>query len=425
VTGFRDPYIARWPGMDRLLGQKPGECLYGLVSGGTSTGPTTFLFRIASDDLTSWTFLGPLADLPRHHRIVNAATAPKLSNSADESRKGPDLGCNWECTTFVSLTAANGQSVSVLLPSSEGGREPDGFSRYHESHPNAPPRVTRGANWLFGDLDLRADGSPRFIPTTSGLLDHGSLYACTIFPHPDGRTILWGWMIEDDVDTQFLETKGWTGCLGVPREVFLMPLGKMTGISAVAASRLPNLLEVDGEWYTLGIRPIAELERLRVEPLFRSAGVCLDRPLLDPQSSRTALDIQASVIVTETTVLTLHIKHNATQSVRTSIVFSAAAETISVDRSASTTGDGINTMDECGQFKLLQTDGVFESLRLRVLIDGDAVEVFANDRFALSTRTYAPTKCGGVSMALDGGGKVDSVGIWEMGSIGLETREYA
>lgn len=415
--------------MDQILGAPSGS-LYGLISGGTADGPNTFLHRIDRDDLTKWDFIGPLLDIPRHHRVDfsnaltgfpgNEADHPHDTHDQRRSRwAGRDLGCNWECTTFITLKSDDLEGkVQVLLPSAEGAFIPERYVQYRESHPNTPKRSPSGANWLFGDLALDSQkGTPRFTPTTSGLLDHAALYACTLFPHPDGRTILWGWIMEGDVTVDYLERKGWTGCLGVPREIFLCPLGDVSRGLHTAVDDMCNMKRINGIRYTLGIRPIKELDKARARLLLDSKRPRLCSPLLTPVSQH--LDIRVSVACTPDSIFALHVKHNSDLSLCTTIIFSAAAETISVDRSLSTEELNVNTMEELGPFTLFhQKDSSIEPLQLRVLVDGDVIEVFANDRFSLSTRTYSPASCSNISIAAQEC-VVEHVSVWDMGSIGL------
>lgn len=55
-----------------------------------------------------------------------------------------------------------------------------------------------------------------------------------------------------------------------------------------------------------------------------------------------------------------------------------------------------------------------EPLRLRVFLDHDVVEVFANDRFALATRVYTEAVHTGISLASQGGGWLESLAVWTM-----------
>lgn len=78
----------------------------------------------------------------------------------------------------------------------------------------------------------------------------------------------------------------------------------------------------------------------------------------------------------------------------TVISFKLSEETITVDRSHSTSLPDVATSEEHGSHTLLafrdaQTgSSVQEPLRLRIFFDVSVIEIYANDRFALSTRVY-------------------------------------
>lgn len=78
----------------------------------------------------------------------------------------------------------------------------------------------------------------------------------------------------------------------------------------------------------------------------------------------------------------------------TVISFKLSEETITVDRSHSTSLPDVATSEEHGSHTLLafrdaQTgSSVQEPLRLRIFFDVSVIEIYANDSFALSTRVY-------------------------------------
>jgi beta-fructofuranosidase len=81
----------------------------------------------------------------------------------------------------------------------------------------------------------------------------------------------------------------------------------------------------------------------------------------------------------------------------TVIRFSPLSELLTVDRSKSTSLTDINTSPDSGPHTLFYTrdpnTGVetLETLKLRIFCDNSVLEVFANDRFALSSRIYPDT----------------------------------
>ena len=70
------------------------------------------------------------------------------------------------------------------------------------------------------------------------------------------------------------------------------------------------------------------------------------------------------------------------------ILFLPFEERIVIRRSESSDDQDINTDTEHGKHTLFETVDGWEKLELYMLYDHGILEVFANDRFALSTRLY-------------------------------------
>lgn len=399
VSGFRDPFLATWPAMDQARGRESGR-LYGLISGGIKdVGPRTFLYEVDPADLTQWTYLHPLLRVPVHHRPAG--------------RWGGELGVNLECTNFLSLTGG-GLERQVIITGSEGGKPRPTVPTQKE----APERTPRYAPWLMGTLEEKV-GEIDLATSASGMVDWGDLYAGNTFKHPDGRTVLWGWMIEEILNDAALEAKSWVGCLGMPREIFLATYDGVTGTLASKMDEVQSfevLSASDGlcSVATLGIRPLAELAALRGKQLFHAEFFGGER-LPIAHSAPLAWVIDATFdIVDDTDEVSLHVRHSADYSTATRITFYPKHETIVVHRDASNTERTIAKYDEDGPMTLLRTEGGMERLRLQIFLDHDAVEVFANDRFALATRVYTDSGVTGVSYSRKGAARVEELDLWEM-----------
>jgi beta-fructofuranosidase len=89
----------------------------------------------------------------------------------------------------------------------------------------------------------------------------------------------------------------------------------------------------------------------------------------------------------------------------TDVVFNPAGASLNVVRNHSTLDrEGVNSCTEYGSFtlfNLLREDGKVrpERLRLTIICDNSVVEVFANDRFALSTKVF-PTRDDAVGLSM-------------------------
>lgn len=394
VTGFRDPFLGRWAAMDRARGTS-GK-LYGLISGGIKDfGPRTFLYEVDPADITQWTYLHALLRVPTNHLPAG--------------RWGGDMGVNIECTNFLSL-AAGVVEREVIVTGSEGGKEPVKGGR--ERIPRAP--------WLMGTLEAE-DSEIELATRASGMLDWGTLYAFNTFKHPDGRTVLWGWLMEEDLPKAALQAKGWTGCLGVPREVFLATYDGVTGalVSKVEEVRSFEILSGSDDvnthtLATLGIRPLAELGNLRGEQVFHTANFDGER-LFISETAPLACVIEAAIEITDDTEeVTLHVRHSDDFATETSITFYPQRETLVVSRGLTNTDDEITKFDEEGAMTLLRTKSGIERLKLSVFLDHDVLEVFANDRFAISTRIYTAPGITGLSYSRRGAAIVEKLDLWEM-----------
>lgn len=431
VTGFRDPFVFSWPihPPGSTSGAQPKQQLYGLLSGGTrgqDAGPRLFLYTIDPTDLTRWTFERTLlTDLKPGQGIT-----------------GTDVGVNFECASVVQLRTlgpGNATIRTVMLAGAEGVRD-----RHVHPNPSAPHGPPRSAVWLWLDNDALALPARH---ARGGLLDAGILYAAAPFTHPDGRTLLWGWLPEDDIPDAALAKQGYSGCFGVLRELFL------ARYRGVVSTSIPDLLGLgfqvekgDGDAttatvHTLGIRPAAELASLRGphECRILGASAAVPWPLL--HSCPAACEVEAEFELTPScTEVAVVVRHNDDLSIGTRIVVRPQEREIRVIRAHSTHSSDVNTRDEFGPFTLLSYKGdspdkpvVLEPLTLRIFLDGEVLEVFANDRFALSTRIYPPSEgCEGISLDWkgdhtlrladhtregafwDNNAKLKSVYIWEM-----------
>lgn len=225
------------------------------------------------------------------------------------------------------------------------------------------------------------------------------------------------------------ESKGWTGYLSLPREVFLMTKHNVIRALRTPLEDIPCLKVVEGvnamsTVQSLGIRPLPSLSALRTNSLMVWRN--MDREMLMGRlasCSSTSWILEAVMCVKEGhRRVGFHIHHNETMSHRTSIWFSPGSETIFVDRSHSNSEADIGKHNLSGPFTPFVCDDsgveVMEKLRLRIFVDGDILEVFANNRFALSTVVYIDFKTfSGVSRFVEGGkddGPVaESITLWE------------
>lgn len=395
VTGFRDPYLSEWPSMDLAM-RKSTPSLYGLVSGGIEgEGPATFLYEVSPEAPTIWKWLGSLVSMP-------ARFQPSHHWSGN-------YGLNWECVNFMTLNSG-GRSREVLIVGAEGDVE-KAHVRKHALPDGLPPRTVRAQLWMSGQL-VQSSGVGHLEYSIGGYLDHGTYYAANSFVDPKtGRRIVYGWIPEEDVSADFARQKGWNGALAIPREIFLLQIPsvrKALGSQLDHLSGFEKRLEQDGSvtLTTLGIRPISEVDGMRnscqsklrtdLNIEMRDRNLCPEVPFCT--TSTSSWDLEAIVdIHPGCKEFGLLIHHADGCDARTRVIFSLDDESIAVDRSLTNSFDVCNRCPERGPFTLFtkrdmtddrHSEGVLEKLRLRVIADGDVLEIFANDRFALATMIY-------------------------------------
>lgn len=407
VTGWRDPYLFEWPALDHILGK---SSLYSLVSGGIQdSGPTVFLYSVSPDDLTRWEYMGRLLDLTKNHRF-----SPKWSG---------DFGVNMECANITTLQSeTGGPRFNFIVAGIEGAAERNWVARYLENKPESHPRRTiHHCNWLSGMLEGTGPENVRLVPTFGGVFDHGTLYAVNSFRDPvSGRQIAWGWIPEEDIPIGYCTNKGWNGCLSLPRELFLQ---RITDVTAALTSRIDEITAVHMEpgaaqgaftIHTLGIRPLSDVSRL----CFGKPQTWSNISLPSTKSEETLETIgtvkgrtwklTASIDVMDSCrEVGVHLRHNANLTTRTTVSLRPMDEEIVVDRSKTTADPDVNTCDERGPFTLFTRDSGDgtgrEKFELEVFWDGNALEVFACDRFALTTMVYTTeVAASGISLFANG-----------------------
>ena len=417
VTGFRDPYVAKWPAMARVRGSDTST-LYAVVSGGIQdVGPTSFLYEVASDDSKAWRYLGTLIDVPQRFQ-------PSLKWSGN-------YGMNWECVNFMTLSAAHLER-EVLIIGAEGDVEKQHI-KSHTLPAGLPPRTVRTQVWMFGKLTDDGNGA-RMQYVTGGLLDHGPYYAANSLRDPKtGRRIMYGWIPEEDIPAEMAREKGWNGSLALPRELFLLRIPCVqkaleSALSDITSCELVGEEDGSQSLITLGVRPIEEIKRWRtncrrienIENIMVGSAIPGKvQPLSWPKQS--TWEMEAVISVTEgCESVGFKIQHDRAQNLYTTITFSVINETITVDRSRSTLNTGINKCPDAGPFTLFTfQNGEVEKLRLRIFWDAGVLEVFANDRFALATMVYADSSdtepgCIGVFMSGERGStNIDEVSLYD------------
>ncbi|GJN72682.1 hypothetical protein PLICBS_006757 [Purpureocillium lilacinum] len=341
TTGWRDPFVSQWQSLSKLRGVSADTTYMMIASGVQGHGSQLHLYT--TDDLLGWTYLGVLLDVKQGERVQPD------SNLA--------FGMNFECGTFATV----GGNDYIILGVEEGVT-----SKRHNCHYEA---------WLGGKLALAKDGTPKFVIESHGLLDHGVLYAAHIFRGEGGRLLQLGWA-DETATPAVVKSQGWAGCMSHPRELFEI---SRPVVDAKYRSAEWKVDEERGVMTTLGIRPAEEVASLRRKQFGFSI-----RDLERLQSANYEVEATFSN-VTGSEEFTLNVRLSPDEEEVTRIIVNLRDGHITVDRSRSSlAGLGASTPDS-GRFALLPGE---DEMRLRVFVDGSLIEVYANDRFALTSRVY-------------------------------------
>ena len=291
--------------------------------------------------------------------------------------------------------------------------------------PQRPNRriIALGVSMVQGERD---DENILEISSCS-IVDHGNLYAANTFldhgpanvskelsgVKRDSRRVMWGWISDDDLGEEGRSAQGWSGSLCFPRELFANIHRGIVG--SLFAEDLHETRLMHSIWPSvdtpgavdvafLGIRPAPQLLALRDE----SRAIRTDTVRLAAGSFGSTTLLSAPTLP-ESFELTLELDLNASSAdqIRVTcdtddtgpafeVIFDRSHSLIALVRHHSdhiVPAAQLNHYLDSGYiplFRLAGNDGEekWESLRLRVFVDVSVIEVFANDRFALSSKIY-------------------------------------
>jgi beta-fructofuranosidase len=199
----------------------------------------------------------------------------------------------------------------------------------------------------------------------------------------NGRQIMWAWRTDNPPDEA---AKGWSGVYGLPRSLWL------------------------GEDGTLRIRPVRELDALRGPelkwgPLPLRSGEARTLEGFEGDSCELAVDL--NVAGARRAGLTVRASKAGQEETR--LYYDSVSKELVFDSTRS--GGASRKTVERAPFALKRG----ERLHLRVFIDKSVVEVFANDRQAISRRVYpVRTDSLGVNLFADGDATLVTARAWTM-----------
>jgi beta-fructofuranosidase len=339
TTGWRDPFVSPWPGLSKLLNVDPSIDYMMISSGERRRGCQLHIYR--SHNLLDWEPVSTILDVQVGSRI---SPTSKLT-----------FGRNFECASFFTI----GQRHYIIV----GVEEDADSERYNK----------RYLLWLSGTLTLEG-GKPKFNITSQGLLDHGISYAAHIFRDSEDRILQLGWA-DETARPDVVRDQGWAGCLPHPRELYEVS----RSIDELATDNDAWIIdESTGLMSTLGLHPAPQVQSLRNDKSKSS--------LTDLRSIQsTNYEIKATFShLSGQEKFTVNVRESPNAVETTKVILDLESNCIAVDRSRSSKEYLGQTSSDSGHFQLFPG----EDLRIQIFVDNSLLEIYANDRFALTSRIY-------------------------------------
>jgi beta-fructofuranosidase len=352
TTGWRDPFVSKWKALSILLHADRSTDYMTIASGERGHGPQLHLYQ--SSNLLDWKMVSTILSVPAESNI---STTSKLK-----------FGMNFECASFFTF----GERHYIVV-----GVEEDHNREHHSS---------RYLLWMSGKLVME-DGKPAFKIKSHGTLDHGILYAAHIFKDSKGRIVQLGWANED-VKQHIISEQKWAGCLALPRELYEIS----RPISGIRDEDMWNIDESSGRMTTLGIRLAPQVSALRDHLRYSSL-----EWFSTIQSANCNVEATFKNLTGDETFI-FNVRQSPKSTEVTKLIFDIQAGLITVDRSHSSLENLGTTSPDSGVFHLLLN----EDLQIQIFVDNSILEIYANDRFALTSRIY-PTLDTSVGASYDFG----------------------
>jgi len=339
TTGWRDPFVSPWEVLSKFLENSLSTDYMLIASGEKGKGSQLHLYQ--SQNLLDWEPLSTILSVD-----VNSKVSPGSSLR---------FGMNFECASFFSIRRRH----YIIV-----GFEEDNTTQRHNGH---------YLMWLSGDFVLER-GKPKFVVKSHGMLDHGISYAAHIFRDSEGRLLQLGWA-DESAKRKIISNQGWAGCLTHPRELYEISRSIDT---SVQNRDVWNVDEASGIMTTLGIRPAPQLNSLHNHARQYSLG------RFSTIRSKNFEFKATFTTPSKNDVFTFNVRECPNSNEVTKVIFDIQQGRIIVDRSQSSTETLGTESNENGLFELLPG----EDLKIHVFVDNSILEVYANDRFALTSRIY-------------------------------------
>lgn len=243
----------------------------------------------------------------------------------------------------------------------------------------------------------------------------------------NNRRIQWGWAPEDMNDFAITQ-QGYQGAFALPRELFIKDTQNVVHeLTSTVPGNARYFANANGTWTasTLGVRPapdiIGGLQHGSNHTKYPCTKHKCDAKTIN-LPSKLSKSYQLNVAIKHTTDLAgVTIAASPNREEYTNIFFNPSNNSIAVDRSHSSLINMFANDTHEGYFKpytLREKNGknVTESIQMSIFVDGSLVEVYVNERFALTTRIYPSRKDStGVALYSAPGAKVEysNIEIWD------------
>lgn len=344
TTGWRDPFVTQSASMSRLLNINLETNYMMISSGKRGHGPQLHLYKAQDLTSNSWKYVSTVLDVELRSPI--------------SPRSNLTWGVNFECASFFTI-----DNTDYILIGVEDTEE-------------NPRHCGRSLMWMSGDFVLDDHNLPTFHIRGHGFLDSGVLYAAHVFRDAENRLIQLGWA-DETAKNKVVQEQGWAGFLGHPRQLFevVRPLDD-------SAELWPewNIDRASGTMTTLGIRPAPQVETLRNLSL---SGLSSLQAFKGIQSQNYEIQAKFSKLQGEEKFV-FNVLQSPDSTELTQLIFDLKKHQIIVDRSKSSLKHLGATSPDAGDLRLLPG----EDLVIRIFVDVSMVEIYANDRFALTSRVY-------------------------------------
>ncbi|KAK5716551.1 hypothetical protein LTR15_009442 [Elasticomyces elasticus] len=402
VTGFRDPFVFQSPELDQTAKSSNGTW-YAVISGGVhGQGPSQFLFRQHDAEFRDFEYLGEW-----WHEAANSS---------------------WGDGTWAGRWGYNFEIGNVFTLNSEGYSEDNGSEFF----------TTLGAEWseapIIPEVSQYSQGKlveplrpPLTLPpiafrgiwayAAAGKLLPANSSASRSSNTTSDRFISYLWLTNDNFGTSAfpIVQQGWNSALTTARELARGTISNVVDDELVNETASWRVVSRDK---SAGIVELATLKQTiarEVRSAFvNNATTSFTEPgrnIWTSISNASATDLSfgqspASKFFMLTTTIAFPTSARNSSDVRaglrilsseyesTLVYYQWSNESVIVDRSGSSavaeTTPGILTNNEAGKLRLFNIaagsgSSSVEILNLTIVVDNSVVEVYANDRFVLST----------------------------------------